>query len=51
MPEQLKLEKLKLYIRPTLKVYGDLRKITQAVGIPTKPDSTTARTAGTRAAT
>jgi hypothetical protein len=42
-------EERKSYSQPRLQVYGDLRALTQAQGLPTKPDGLT-RTAGTRPA-
>ena len=48
-PEQQKADERLAYSRPVLEVYGDLRALTQNKGIPTRPDSTTSRTAGTHA--
>jgi asparagine synthase (glutamine-hydrolysing) len=46
-PVKPEVDERQSYSRPQLQVYGDLRAVTQAHGIPTKPDSSS-RTAGTR---
>jgi len=47
-PIEAKTEDRGAYCPPRLEVYGDLRALTQAHGIPTKPDSTVSRSAGSQ---